>query len=176
MPFITLKQDENNETQLDEGIFVDIFKELSNLLNFTFTVTSPLDKQYGGKKSDGNWTGMIGQLVERDVDVGKFSNLVTFCLVHLTPSVIGKVGKFHILTSKCNHFSAIGWFAITQQRSQAITFSTPIDEVFYSFFIQNPIESYNLKAYTSTLKDLTWLMFLAWIIVTPPILFIVARY
>ena len=81
MPFITLKKDENNETQLDEGIFVDIFKELSNLLNFTFTVTSPLDKQYGGKKSDGNWTGMVGQLVEKEVDVGNLSDLVTFCLV-----------------------------------------------------------------------------------------------
>ena len=77
MPFITLTQDENNQTQLDKGIFVDIFKELSNLLNFTFTVTSPLDKQYGGKKSDGTWSGMIGQLVEEEVDIGNFPNLVT---------------------------------------------------------------------------------------------------
>ena len=77
MPFITLTQDENNQTQLDKGIFVDIFRELSNLLNFTFTVTSPLDKQYGGKKSDGTWSGMIGQLVEEEVDVGNFPNLVT---------------------------------------------------------------------------------------------------
>ena len=75
-----------------------------------------------------------------------------------------------------DYFSAMGYFAITQQRSQAITFSTPLDEVHYMFFIQNPSESYNLTAYTSTLKNMTWLVFLVWIIVAPPILFIVARY
>ena len=72
-------------------------------------------------------------------------------------------------------FAAVGWFAITEERSQVVTFSTPLHEAHYRFFIQNPAELYNLKAYTSTLTKWTWLMFLAWIIITPPILFILAR-
>ena len=70
IPFISLKQDENDETLFVERIFVDIFMELSNLLNFSIVVTSPPDNQHGVMKNDGTWSGMIGQLVEKEVDVG----------------------------------------------------------------------------------------------------------
>ena len=73
MPFVSLTEDEDTEIQLDEGIFVDIFKELSNLLNFSVTVTSPSDKEWGGMKSDGTWSGMVGQLVAKEVDIGNFT-------------------------------------------------------------------------------------------------------
>ena len=70
IPFISLMQDENNEIRFVDGIFAEIFMELSNLLNFSITVTSPPDNQHGVMKSDGTWSGMIGQLVEEEVDVG----------------------------------------------------------------------------------------------------------
>ena len=80
IPFISLKQDENDETLLVEGIFVDIFMELANLLNFSIVVTSPPDNQHGVMKSDGTWSGMIGQLVEEEVDVGTLPH----CFLHFS--------------------------------------------------------------------------------------------
>ena len=67
---VSVTYDEKKELKLWEGIFVDIFLELSNLLNFSYAVTSPSDKQWGGIKSDGTWSGMIGQLVTKEVDIG----------------------------------------------------------------------------------------------------------
>ena len=66
-------------------------------------------------------------------------------------------------------------FTVTEQRSEVITFSTPLDQVYHAIIIQNPINAYNYEAYTSPLTTITWLMFLVWIIATPPILFIVSR-
>ena len=66
-------------------------------------------------------------------------------------------------------------FTVTEQRSRAITFSTPLDQIYHAIIIQNPINVYNYEAYTSPLTTITWLMFLVWIIATPPILFIVSR-
>ena len=67
---VSVTYDEKEELNRWEGIFVDIFVELSNLLNFSYSVTSPSDKQWGGIKSDGTWSGMIGQLVTKEVDIG----------------------------------------------------------------------------------------------------------
>ena len=39
---VSVAYDEKKELKLWEGIFVDIFVELSNLLNFSYAVTSPL--------------------------------------------------------------------------------------------------------------------------------------
>ena len=72
-------------------------------------------------------------------------------------------------------FPAVAPFTITEQRSQVIKFSTPLHDVWDEIFIKNPIDAFNFEAYTSPITDVTWLLFLAWIIATPPILFIVAR-
>ena len=70
MPFVGLTKNEYGELKHQKGIFVDIYKELSMLLNFSYTVTTPPDFQWGNIKSDGTWTGMVGQLVTREVDFG----------------------------------------------------------------------------------------------------------
>ena len=56
-----------------------------------------------------------------------------------------------------------------------MTFSTQLDQIYHAVFIQNPVNSFHYYAYTSPLTNLTWLILLAWIAVTPPILFLVAR-
>ena len=56
-----------------------------------------------------------------------------------------------------------------------MTFSTPLDQIYHVVFIPNPVNTLNYYAYTSPLTNLTWLIFLAWITATPPILFLVAR-
>ena len=38
-------------------------------------------------------------------------------------------------------------FAVTQERSTVITFASPLFEVYYSLFIKNPAEIFNIMAY-----------------------------
>ena len=67
---MTLSKNGNGDLQLGHGIFVDIFKELSRSLNFSYTVSSPPDGEWGGIQSDGSWSGMVGQLATKSVDFG----------------------------------------------------------------------------------------------------------
>ena len=139
MPYVSHVQNENGELGLNNGIFVDVFKELSQRLNFSYTVTKPPDGEWGVLKSDGSWSGMVGQLETKEVDL------------------------------------AVADFTVTEERSKAITFSNPLDEIYHAIIIQNPVNAYNYEAYTSPLANETWLMILALIITTPPILFIASR-
>ena len=42
-------------------------------MNFTYVVSKPPDMTlgFGALKPDGNWTGMIGELVHQNADIGK---------------------------------------------------------------------------------------------------------
>ena len=75
MPYIGHKQNENGEILLHNGMFVEVFRELSKLLNFSYTVTTPPDEQWGGIKDDGTWSGMVGQLETKMVDVGRHNSI-----------------------------------------------------------------------------------------------------
>ena len=139
MPYVSLMKNGDGELQLHNGKFVEVFKELSDRLNFSYTVINPPDGEWGVLKEDGTWSGMVGQLETKKVDL------------------------------------AVTDFTITEQRNRVMTFSTPLDEIYHAIIIQNPVNTYHFEAYTSPLTNLTWLILLAWIIATPPILFIVAR-
>ena len=81
------------------------------------------------------------------------------------------------MTEHSDNFStAVTDFTITKGRSEVMTFSNPLDQIYHAVMIQNPINKYNFEAFTSPLAGLTWLMLLLWIVVTPPILFIASRY
>ena len=43
-------------------------------MNFTYVVSKPPDMTFGALKPDGNWTGMIGELVYQNADIGKVFN------------------------------------------------------------------------------------------------------
>lgn len=51
-----------------EGMCLDILKEMSQLLGFTFNVSLVPDGKYGSLKPTG-WTGMVGQLLNDVSDV-----------------------------------------------------------------------------------------------------------
>ncbi|XP_061189524.1 probable glutamate receptor [Saccostrea echinata] len=51
------------------GVCGDIIRILCNKLNFTYRVIPPEDGQWGILMEDGNWTGMIGMLHRREVDI-----------------------------------------------------------------------------------------------------------
>ena len=55
-----------------EGWFKEIWLELKESLNFSYTHTLPSDGAWGSINSDGSWTGMIGALHQREVDLGKY--------------------------------------------------------------------------------------------------------
>ena len=160
MPYVGLSE---NGLQITTGSFGEIFLELSHQLNFSFTVTNPPDGEWGRLKDDGTWSGMVGQLETKAVDFGKED--------------IRKVSVFLSETEPSHNFStAVTDFTITKERSEVMTFSNPLDQIYHAVMIQNPINKYNFEAFTSPLAGLTWLMLLLWIVVTPPILFIASRY
>ena len=64
-----LKSDDG-EIYLRDGMFGEIFMELSRLLNFTFTCQNPPDGQYGAIRADGTWNGMVGELALGKADIG----------------------------------------------------------------------------------------------------------
>ena len=55
-----------------EGWFKEILLELKDSLNFSYTVTKPSDGNWGSLNSDGTWTGMIGGLHRREIDLGNY--------------------------------------------------------------------------------------------------------
>ena len=46
-----------------------------NALNFTYSVSRPKDNVLGDLLPDGTWTGVIGSLRRKEVDVGKLTSL-----------------------------------------------------------------------------------------------------
>ncbi len=40
-------------------------------MNFTYQLGSPPDGQWGAKQDDGTWSGMVGQLERREIDMGQ---------------------------------------------------------------------------------------------------------
>ena len=77
-PYVHLVKDKNGdvfksesgEIYLQDGMFGEIFIELSRLLNFTFTCQFPPDMQYGAIRPDGTWNGMVGELALETADIG----------------------------------------------------------------------------------------------------------
>ena len=70
MPYIGVTHNEEGVVHLEKGMFVEVFKELSKLLNFSYHAMEPPDGQWGAMKSDGKWSGMVGQLEDKVVDFG----------------------------------------------------------------------------------------------------------
>ena len=72
MPYVGLQKSGNDQIILEKGSFVEVFKELSRLLNFSYSAIVPPDGEWGALKDDGTWSGMIGQLHTKRVDFGTF--------------------------------------------------------------------------------------------------------
>lgn len=48
-----------------EGFCVDMLRELSHILRFSFTIKLVDDRVYGAPEPNGSWTGMVGELINR---------------------------------------------------------------------------------------------------------------
>ena len=51
-----------------DGMYADIIKELSLYMNYTYDIIIPADLQFGSKE-DGTWTGLVGLVHTRQVDL-----------------------------------------------------------------------------------------------------------
>uniref|UniRef100_A0A8D0BQN2 Glutamate receptor n=1 Tax=Salvator merianae TaxID=96440 RepID=A0A8D0BQN2_SALMN len=52
-----------------EGYCIDLLEKLSKMLNFKYKVGIVKDGKYGGLGPSGNWSGMIGEVVRKEVDL-----------------------------------------------------------------------------------------------------------
>ena len=78
MPYVGLRQSDSDQIILDRGIFAEVFNELTKLLNFSYTTIVPPDGEWGALKDDGTWSGMVGQLLTKSVDMG---NPLVSCMI-----------------------------------------------------------------------------------------------
>ena len=66
-PFIQVKSNDNGEPLVGndrfEGFCVDMIKILAERCNFTYLLRQQAHKQYGAKRDNGSWDGMIGELI-----------------------------------------------------------------------------------------------------------------
>ncbi|MPC44647.1 Glutamate receptor U1 [Portunus trituberculatus] len=51
------------------GPMGNVLSVLAETLNFTYNVVSPADRAWGAEQPDGNWTGMVGQVSRKEVDL-----------------------------------------------------------------------------------------------------------
>ena len=66
-------------------------------------------------------------------------------------------------------------FAVTQERSTVITFASPMFEVYYSLFVKNPAENFNIMAYIEPMHWLAWVGMLVLLATVPPLLYLAVR-
>ncbi|XP_068454935.1 glutamate receptor ionotropic, kainate 5-like, partial [Clinocottus analis] len=52
-----------------EGFCVDMLRELSHTLKFSFRIKLVDDRVYGAPEPNGSWTGMVGELINRKADL-----------------------------------------------------------------------------------------------------------
>ena len=107
---------------------------------------------------DGTWTGVIGSLRRKEVDVGKLSSL--------------QKKNMHKIWKK--YVSGVGAFKMTPERFQVISFSKPIIRLYHEFFIERPTASHKLD-YLKPMTLLTWISVLAFCLVSPIFLCLTAR-
>ncbi|XP_065062808.1 glutamate receptor 2-like [Rhopilema esculentum] len=65
-----------NGTVKYTGFCIDLLDELARLLNFTYTIYSVKDEEYGRKEGD-KWTGMIGDVLYKKADMAVASLTIT---------------------------------------------------------------------------------------------------
>ena len=50
-------------------------------MNFTFESRKPKDGEFGSKRKDGSWSGMVGELIDGSADLGKTFSLCNYAKI-----------------------------------------------------------------------------------------------
>ena len=66
-------------------------------------------------------------------------------------------------------------FAVSRERSTVITFASPIYMTYFSLFIKNPSETFNIMAYIEPMHLLAWVGMFVLLATVPPLLYLAVR-
>ena len=129
------------------------FHYFQNLLNFTFSLKLPSDRQYGSKRANGSWTGIIGELVLQTADICKFYVFIAIF--------------FSFTLLKANYLLAPAGLGVNHERSKAIDFSVPLNQEFFQFFVKNPEGAIYYHTFTEQFHHITWICIMIFCIILP---------
>ncbi|XP_077981885.1 putative glutamate receptor [Glandiceps talaboti] len=68
-PFFLVVDENNIGNSRYEGYIVDLTGQLANKLSFDYEFSLVKDGQYGSLSRDGNWSGMVGELINGEADM-----------------------------------------------------------------------------------------------------------
>ncbi|XP_071324869.1 glutamate receptor ionotropic, kainate 3 isoform X1 [Trachinotus anak] len=79
-PYVMLKKSDKALVGNDrfEGFCIDLLKELSNILGFTYEIRLVPDGRYGSQDDKGLWNGMIRELIEHRADLAVAPLTITY--------------------------------------------------------------------------------------------------
>ena len=103
---------------------------------------------------------MIGDLNTTKCDMGKFQWVI--CI-------------YQECTNLNPKFPAISPFLVTLERSQVVSYSHPVGDVYHTFFIKNPTDTFNMAAYTNTLTGLAWIAIGLFCIICPVFMYLATQ-
>ena len=72
-----IHRNEKNQI-IGKGIYFETFEELKRILNFTYSLDSSPDGQYGSLHENGSWNGMVRALKDDIFDIGMFQSWVSY--------------------------------------------------------------------------------------------------
>ena len=71
--------------------------------------------------------------------------------------------------------SAVTDFTVTKERSEVMTFSDPVTQIYHSLFINNPAGRPHYTAYTQSFHKYSWIAVIIALLATPPLLYLAVK-
>ncbi|CAG10867.1 unnamed protein product, partial [Tetraodon nigroviridis] len=76
-PFVMVSENVLGKPKKYQGYSIDVLDALSNYLGFKYEIYVAPDHKYGSLQPDGQWNGLIGELVSKRADVGLSALTIT---------------------------------------------------------------------------------------------------
>lgn len=64
-----------------EGFMIDLLDLIKGRLGFNYTVYEVADKAFGRERENGQWDGMVGELMKRENEVRRLSVKLPFFII-----------------------------------------------------------------------------------------------
>lgn len=108
--FVNLGTNKNNSLELIDGSDAFLIKDLSKALGFKYELYTPADGEWGTRKSDGSWTGILGMLDRGEVDMSVAGISITEERSDSFSQMAYQVFEYTFVTNKPNFASMAGKF------------------------------------------------------------------
>ncbi len=131
--------------------------DLQSVMNFTFTTRKPPDGTWGSVNENGEWNGIMRELVDEKADISK---------------------SLDSLSKDCKTdtgFLAVSDFTFALIRAQAVSFTHSLSRVHHRIFLKRTDGKFNLMAYVEPLTRLSWLVIGIFWLLCSPILYLTAK-